>query len=234
LKRGEPCVYLDVTHLDSEYVKGRFPTIFERCLQLGVDITSEPIPVVPAAHYACGGVLTDLNGATEIPGLYACGEAACTGVHGANRLASNSLLEAMVFGYRAAIHAIACIGDRRHGVPKPRSVTVVDKSVTEETGTARNRLKSVMNDSVGIVRTNRDLAAARSEIVEMSSAVEQLVKASRPDPDLLELRNMAAVAQLIVDSAISRKESRGLHYNTDYPETDDIRWKRDTILKRGS
>lgn len=240
LKRGEPCVYLDITHLDADFIRRRFPTIYERCRQLGLDITREPIPVVPAAHYMCGGVQTDLDGRATVPGLYAAGEAACTGVHGANRLASNSLLEAMVFGHRAALRSreekSAWPADR--GKCRPASEEWLlgsheAEAPKDELEAARARMKGVMNDYVGIVRNDRDLARAEQEIAKIAAQVEQWVRACRPNVDLYELHNMVTVAHLVVRSALIRKESRGLHYTTDYPQTDDVNWKRDTILRRG-
>ncbi|MGC8666968.1 MAG: L-aspartate oxidase [Chthonomonadales bacterium] len=234
LKRGEPCVFLDVTHLDAEFVKRRFPTIYERCLELGLDITREWIPVVPAAHYQCGGVRTDLWGGTDLPGLYAAGEVACTGVHGANRLASNSLLEAMVFGYRAARKCLEedvllPTGLGAPGLP-PHGAQRCQMDAVEKT---RSRLQSVMDEHVGIVRTTEGLNAALAAIHEVRRDAEDLVRHSEPCLELYELRNMVDVAALIVQSALTRRESRGLHYNTDYPATDDEHWKRDTLMKAG-
>jgi len=251
LKRGEPCVYLDVTHLDADFLRRRFPTIYERCKALGIDITREPIPVVPAAHYMCGGVQTDLHGQATLPGLYAAGEVACTGVHGANRLASNSLLEAMVFGYRAAKHVLNSNhrghrGSRRTPQEEtrfPESRTLNPEPFipntrhqtpnTDAVLSVRERLQAVMNDYVGIVRNDSDLTAAERQVAQIQRQAQEMVREFRPDPDLYELWNMATVARLIVHSALLRKESRGLHYTTDYPETDDVTWKRDTVLTPG-
>ena len=231
LKRGEPCVYLDVTHLDAGFLKERFPTIYERCLSLGLDIANEWIPVVPAAHYACGGIQTDLNGHTGIPGLFAAGEVACTGVHGANRLASNSLLEAMVFGRRAALASVMNAKSPLAADSTPTRYGGDAPNLSEITGLRRN-LQTIMNDRVGIVRNNRDLESALNEIDKIAQRSESLVISWAPDPDLWEMRNLAAVAQIIVRSALTRKESRGLNYNTDHPETDDANWKRDTVLRK--
>lgn len=234
LKRGEPCVFLDVTHLDAEFVKRRFPTIYDRCLQLGIDITKEWIPVVPAAHYQCGGVRTDLWGSTDLPGLYAAGEVACTGVHGANRLASNSLLEAMVFGYRAARKCLeeeAAIPAGVVEIEAPHHGELrCQMDAIEKT---RSRLQSVMDEHVGIVRSTEGLNTALAAIHEIRRDAEDLVRHSEPCVELYELRNMVEVAGLVVQSALFRRESRGLHYNTDYPSTDDVNWKRDTIMKAG-
>jgi L-aspartate oxidase len=235
LRRGEPCVFLDVTHLPADFLRQRFPTIHDTCLHLGVDITRQPIPVVPAAHYACGGVQTDLEGRTSIPGLYAAGEVACTGVHGANRLASNSLLEAMVFGYRAACSAVKA-GSASTGsfaAPSPPRSGSADARPADAIA-LRGRLQALMNERVGIVRNDADLAVAQAGLADLEREAEGLVRGGRPDPDTWEARNMVAVAALIVRSAMMRKESRGLHYTTDYPSTDDAHFRRDTVLMPAS
>jgi L-aspartate oxidase len=232
LRRGEPCVYLDVTHLEAGFLKERFPTIYERCLSLGLDIARNWIPVVPAAHYACGGIQTDLNGHTGLPGLFAAGEVACTGVHGANRLASNSLLEAMVFGHRAAQASVMGAKSSRTADSAPAKRFDGNAVIEPEITVLRRNLQTVMNDRVGIVRNDRDLESALNEIDEIAQRSESLVTSCSPDPDLWEMRNLAAVAQIIVRSALTRKESRGLNYNTDHPETDDVNWKRDTVLRK--
>lgn len=232
LKRGDPCVYLDVTHLDADFLRGRFPTIYNRCLELGIDITREPIPVVPAAHYMCGGVRTDLDGRTDVRGLYAAGEVACTGVHGANRLASNSLLEAMVFGRRAADAAIRDCSSAEPAPAVPSQQTGARPPSPDPREWMR-RLKAVMHDKAGIVRNDNDLKEAAEEASRTAEQAEVWIGRFRLTPELAELRNVAQVAHLIVRSALLRKESRGLHYTTDYPETDDAGWKRDTLLSRG-
>jgi L-aspartate oxidase len=231
LKRGDECVYLDVTHLDADFIRRRFPTIHQRCLELGIDITREPIPVVPAAHYMCGGVRTDLHGRTDVPGLYAAGEVACTGVHGANRLASNSLLEAMVYGRRAAEASVAerpespmpCGGQVRRTSDRPASPDALEP---------RNRLRAVMHDKAGIVRNDRDLTEAANAAQETQELAQTWIEQYRLTPELAELRNVAEVAWLIARSALLRKESRGLNFTTDYPETDDERGRHDTLLVR--
>ncbi len=230
MKRGEPCVYLDVTHLPPGFVRERFPTIYDRCLQLDVDITRQPIPVVPAAHYMCGGVQTDLDGHTTLDGLYAAGEVACTGVHGANRLASNSLLEAMVFGARAAHAATSSVQDGTYADAAPALPVGSGGGERDETLQQKLLLQNVMNDNVGIVRNNLDLSKARGVAEGIAAWTDDALAVRRADADLFEMRNMAQVAQLIIRAALSRKESRGLHYTTDYPETDDAHWKHDTIL----
>ncbi|MDH7602126.1 MAG: L-aspartate oxidase [Armatimonadota bacterium] len=232
-KSGDECVYLDVTHLPPEFVREHFPHIYETCLSVGIDITKEWIPIVPAAHYACGGVLTDTNGRTTIENLYACGEVACTGVHGANRLASNSLLEAIVFARRAALDTQSRIDTisfgeveefplEKHSHPVPEDQ--LDELILE--------LRTAMWKYVGIVRTDERLKKALHVIRNIGNRAEQLYESGRLSPKLLELRNMAQTAELIVRSALWRKESRGLHYNLDYPYTDDVNFKRDTLLVR--
>lgn len=245
LRRGEPCVYLDITHLGDDFIRHRFPTIHARCMELGLDIAADPIPVVPAAHYMCGGVQTDLEGRTTLPGLFAAGEVACTGVHGANRLASNSLLEAMVFGHRAALAAMedASASGLPEGMPpvEPGDVSVRGSGLDagEEApppavmGAARKHLQAVMNDYVGIVRNDRLLITADSQIRRFQKETRDLLRASRRDADIYELRNMADVARLVVRSALSRTESRGLHYNTDHPDPDPEQ-AHDTVLQRGT
>lgn len=230
-KSGDECVYLDVTHLDPEMIKGHFPHIYENCLAAGIDITKEWIPIVPAAHYACGGVVVDTNGCTSIKNLYACGEVSCTGVHGANRLASNSLLEAIVFARRAfkdAANRFKSITETDiDEYPSDRHVKDVDLVQIEE---LIFRLQNVMWKYVGIVRTNERLAKALAEIKDIRRQAKELYASGKLSARLLELRNMALVSELIVLSAQWREESRGLHYNLDYPELDDANFKRDTIL----
>ncbi len=244
LKRGEPCVYLDVTHLGDDFLRRRFPTIHARCMELGIDISTEPIPVVPAAHYMCGGVQTDLDGRTTLPGLFAAGEVACTGVHGANRLASNSLLEAMVFGHRAAESAkqhAAAMASTGELVPRP---ALLDGEQAIEGGTeapppavvgaARRHLQAVMHDYVGIVRNVRGLNAARVEVARFRKEARDLVRDCTPDVDVLEFRNMSDVAALVVHCALQRRESRGLHYILDYPNTDDTQRHDSVVTKSDS
>ncbi len=235
-RRGDSCVYLDVTHLPADKVRARFPNIYEACLRYGVDMTKEPIPVVPAAHYSCGGVITDLRARTTVDGLYACGEVACTGVHGANRLASNSLLEAVVFSRQAYLDAVEHLDNRPRVFPE---LPLWDDSGTFNSeewvliSHDREEVQGLMWDYVGIVRSNLRLRRARRRIGLIQQEIEDFYRRTRVTEGLLELRNMAQVAALIVDSAMYRKESRGLHYNTDYPSKDDRRWLRDTIFVRG-
>lgn len=230
-KSGDECVYLDVTHLHPRKVKSKFPNIYETCLSFGIDITKQWIPIVPAAHYACGGVDTDLDGRTSIENLYACGEVACTGVHGANRLASNSLLEAVVFARRAADSARERIADISTGEITDYPVEQHTRHVAQ--GTIEKLildLRTAMWKHVGIVRTNERLAMALVLVKEIAAKAESLYADGELSARLLELRNMALTSELIIRSAQARKESRGLHYNLDYPALDDAHFKRDTLL----
>jgi L-aspartate oxidase len=228
--RGDPHVLLDITHLDADFVKSRFPTIYATCLEIGLDITREPIPVVPAAHYSCGGVATDLNGCTTVLGLYAAGEVACTGVHGANRLASNSLLEAMVFGHRAAETILtspaAPLSTETPAIPTEGE----EPCDLDDVAAAKLRLRTEMNEHVGIVRSPELLREAERVAAETLAFAQARIARCAPHPDLYELRNLAQVALLIVRGALEREESRGLHYRTDFPQTDDATWRRDTVF----
>ncbi|CUI02744.1 L-aspartate oxidase [Massilia sp. P8910] len=218
-KRGLDYVNLDISHQSPEFLKEHFPTIYARCLELGIDITKEPIPVVPAVHFTCGGIVTDLAGRTDVPGLYAVGETACTGLHGANRLASNSLLECLVVG-RACAHEIAAM-------PKgeTRDLPAWDESrvtnADEEVVIAHNwdELRRFMWNYVGIVRTTKRLERAQHRIALLKEEIDEYYRNFRITHDLLELRNLVDVASLIVNSALTRRESRGLHFSRDYPNT---------------
>jgi L-aspartate oxidase len=218
-KHGVDYVNLDISHKSPEFLKEHFPNIMERCLQFGIDITKEPIPVVPAAHYTCGGIITDLAGRTDLPGLYAVGETTCTGLHGANRLASNSLLECLVLGRAAAKYI--------EEQPKQKAVTLPawdESRVTdadEEVIIANNweELRRFMWNYVGIVRTTKRLERAQHRIRLLKEEIDEYYANFRITPDLLELRNLVEVASLIVNSALSRRESRGLHFSRDYPDT---------------
>jgi L-aspartate oxidase len=218
-KRGLDYVHLDISHQSPEFIKEHFPTIYARCLELGIDITKEPIPVVPAVHFTCGGVVTDLAGRTDIPGLYAVGETAYTGLHGANRLASNSLLECLVVG-RACAHQIAAAPP----VALPLLPAWDESRVTnadEEVVIAHNwdELRRFMWNYVGIVRTTKRLERAQHRIKLLKEEIDEYYRNFRVTNDLLELRNLVEVAHLIVRSALSRHESRGLHFSRDYPDT---------------
>jgi L-aspartate oxidase len=234
-KSGDDCVFLDITHLNSEKVRHRFPNIYEKCLTLNIDIAKEAIPVVPAAHYMCGGVVTDADGRTSISGLFACGEVACTGVHGANRLASNSLLEALVFSHRAFESSTAYVKTLNDfKLPAIPSWSDAGTSNHEEwvlVAHDRGEVTSIMTDYVGIVRSDLRLERALRRILAIAKEVEDFYKRTKISAGLLELRNLVAVAQLVVRCARYRKESRGLHYTTDYPERDDVNWKKDTIMQ---
>jgi len=234
-KRGVPCVFLDVSHLEPEAVRNRFPNIYENCMRYKIDITKEPIPVVPAAHYACGGVRTDLKGRTSIAGLFACGEVTCTGVHGANRLASNSLLEAVVFAHEASQAAIR-FAAKRNRIPTPIPQWDDSGTFNQEEWVLishdRLEIQNIMWDYVGIVRSNARLERALSRIRLIRQEIENYYKRTRVTEGLLELRNLATVAQLMILSAMLRKESRGLHYTTDYPKRDDDAFLHDTLIDR--
>lgn len=220
-RMGLDCVYLDINHKDADFIIGHFPNIYRRCLKFGFDITTEAIPVVPAAHYTCGGVMTDTNGRTDLSRLYAIGEAAHTGLHGANRMASNSLLECLVFGRAAA----ADIHRHLNSLPQASNVRPWDESqVTnsdEEIVVSHNwdELRRFMWDYVGIVRTDKRLERAKRRIDLLSSEIEEYYGNFRVAPDLLELRNLVTVADLIVQSAMARRETRGLHFTSDHPDT---------------
>ena len=235
-KSGEESVFLDISHKDPAFVKKRFPNLYNQCLAFGFDMTKEPIPVVPAAHYMCGGVATDLNGKTDINNLYAIGETACTGLHGANRLASNSLLEALVYGDRASKNAIQELNDFQKR-------SMFDPSEWDDTGTTDSdevslvshnwdEIRRFMWDYVGVVRSNKRLERAMRRIQNIQEEIRDYYWDFKVTSDLIELRNIATVSELIITCAMQRKESRGLHYTSSYPHRDDMNWLKDTVLKR--
>jgi L-aspartate oxidase len=231
---GLDCVYLDISHRPRSFINSHFPTIAQRCADFGIDMANEPIPVVPAAHYTCGGVVIDGTGASDVPGLYAVGEVSCSGLHGANRLASNSLLECLVFGEAAARDIKRRLDEPRWEVNVPQwdESQVVDSD--EDVIIAHNweELRRFMCDYVGIVRTDKRLQRAQRRIDLLKQEVHEYYSNYRVTNDLIELRNLIHVAELIVRSALARKESRGLHYNLDHPET--LGRADDTILFPGS
>ena len=231
-KHGIDCVYLDISHKPSDFIKNHFPTIYERCLKVGIDITREPIPVVPAAHYTCGGVVTDLEGHTSLNGLYAIGETAYTGLHGANRLASNSLAEGLVFAKMAAQSikkAFPLLEEPEHDIRPWDCTGITDPSEKILVSHDWDELRRVMWDYVGIVRTNERLKRARQRLRNLHKEIDEYYHQHTVTSDLLELRNLVMVAELMVMSAQRRKESRGLHFNLDYPHTH--KKAKPTILK---
>ncbi|HEY4882378.1 MAG TPA: L-aspartate oxidase [Myxococcales bacterium] len=231
-RRGDDCAYLDMTHLGKTFLVDHFPHIYATCQAFGIDMAVSPIPVVPAAHYVCGGVCTDLQGRTSLPGLLAIGEVACTGLHGANRLASNSLLEGLVFGHRAAeaVRGIAAESPRAPSVPDwdPGRAVPSDEGVIVKQNW--DEIRQLMWNYVGIVRTDKRLARAQRRLDNLVGEIQEYYWGYLVDRDLLELRNLADVARLIVACAQERKESRGLHYTLSWPATAA---PRDTVLVRG-
>ncbi len=237
-RTGAACVFLDITHKPAEFIRERFPNIYQRCMELDIDITTSPIPVVPAAHYQCGGVRTSLDGTTAIRGLAAIGEVGCTGLHGANRLASNSLLEALVMADRA-VDALV------HALPIGASISLPSSLPEWESGNVQDvdemvviyhnwdEIRRLMWDYVGIVRTDKRLQRASTRLRNLQREIHEFYWNFKVNSELLELRNLVTVASIIVDSALSRKESRGLHYTLDYPDKNDERFLKDTILWRG-
>ncbi len=235
-KSGDDSVFLDISHKKSETVRNRFPNIYQKCLRFGYDMTKEPIPVVPAEHYMCGGIATDLFARTDIQNLYAVGEAACTGLHGANRLASNSLIEAVVYANNASTQAIK---DLKKGEFKP----LPEIPDWDDTGTTDSdevimvshnwdEIRRLMWNYVGIVRSNKRLARAKRRIDIIQNEIQEYYWNFKIESGLVELRNIATVAELIIKCASYRKESRGLHYNIEYPKRNDAKWQKDTRFRR--
>lgn len=238
---NEPCVYLDVTPLDNEKLKKEFPNIYNQCLKFGIDITKEMIPVVPAAHYMCGGIMTDKNAHTSIKRLYASGECACTGVHGANRLASNSLLEAVVYSRNAASDVVLLednLLEVSSSFENDLAKEIIEVTVTNSSAfllkekllEIKSTIQKTMTQYVGIVRSNIGLQTALYKISILKNEVDGIFKTNPLSYETIELRHLAQTAKLIVEFAIQRKESRGLHYNVDYPETVD-EWKHDSVFE---
>ncbi len=231
-KSGLDCVYLDISHKPADFVVSHFPTVHAKCLEFGLDMTQQQIPVVPAAHYTCGGIITNIAGRTDVPNLYAIGECAFTGLHGANRMASNSLLECFVFGAAAAADVLSQLPD----IQAPPTLPSWDESCVtdsdEEVVVSHNwdELRRFMWDYVGIVRSTKRLERAQRRCELLSAEISEYYRSFRVTDDLIELRNLTLVAKLIIQSALRRKESRGLHYTIDFPGLDTIASPQNTVL----
>ncbi|MEM6955357.1 MAG: L-aspartate oxidase [Myxococcota bacterium] len=231
-RSGEDSVFLDMTHEDGDFLKERFPNIYARCLHFGIDLTQEPIPVVPAAHYMCGGVVVDSEGKTSLPGLWAIGEVTCSGLHGANRLASNSLLEGLVYGHRVAEALERDGGGGLAEIPEWNVGAAVPEDEAVIVNQNWNEIRRFMWNYVGIVRSNNRLRRAARRIAMLREEIREYYWKHQVSRDMLELRNIADVAELIIQCALARHESRGLHFTLDYPETDEG-FARDIVTERG-
>jgi len=234
---GEDCVYLDVTHIEGYRCRERFPNIYRTCLEFGFDMSKEPVPVVPAAHYMCGGVVVDINGQTNICGLLASGEVCCSGLHGANRLASNSLLEGLVLSHRGVAKAASLLNRSgslekyQNRIPQWDSGDAVDSDESVVVTHNWDEIRRLMWNYVGVVRSDKRLQRAERRIKLLLDEIQEYYWNFKITKDTLELRNIAITAQAIIQGARQRKESRGLHYNLDYPQKDDANWRRDTELQ---
>lgn len=232
---GADSVFLDISHKDPAFVKKRFPNLWKQCLEFGFDMTRDPIPVVPAAHYMCGGVATDLMGRSDIKHLFAIGETACTGLHGANRLASNSLLEALVYAHNAAEQAISDAREWKNSdveLPQWDDVGATDSDEVSLLTTNWDEIRRFMWNYVGVVRSDKRLSRALNRVINIQNEIREYYWNFRVTADLIELRNIAVVAELIIRSAMKRRESRGLHYTINCPEKNDAQWLQETVLKR--
>jgi len=235
-KSGDDAVFLDISQKDARFVSKRFPNLYQKCLTFGYDMTKEPIPVVPAAHYMCGGVATDLFARTDIQNLYAVGEAACTGLHGANRLASNSLVEAVVYAHNASQKAIEDLKNGKYKslpeIPDWDDTGTTDSDEVIMVSHNWDEIRRLMWNYVGIVRSNKRLARAQRRIDIIQKEIQEYYWNFKVESGLIELRNIATVAELIIKCASYRKESRGLHFNIEYPQRDDAKWQKDSRVRR--